>query len=322
MPKSNQVILGEPGTILDGENAVADGVGRAFANYITIRGLTIKNYTNVCINWGADGWGQYWTIEDNDVSLCSTGIVVKKGGTYRGNYVHHNERYGMEGTGEFDLLIEGNEIAYNRTDLGADPGDSGATKFLNTADAVFRGNNVHDNYGQGIWFDGYNYRALIEDNTVTDNNENGILYELGYTATIRNNVVTGNGFSNSGGGGEGAGILVIVARDCEVYGNTVAGNRNGIGGQSADRGTDRNTGLPWRLAGLYVHDNTVTMNEADLAKTGIWDFAVGQPAVQASAGNRFENNTYSLTPTGGLFFKYGNPTLTLAGWQAIFPLDG
>ena len=205
----------------------ADGVGRAVANDITIRGLTIRNYTNACVNWGADGWGRRWTIEDVDAGYCKLGVKVKKGGIYRDNYIHHNLQYGMEGTGEFDLVVEGNEIAFNRTDTSWDPGDSGGTKFHSTVGMVVRDNYVHDNNGIGIWLDGPNTGAVIEGNLVVDNDQAGIVHELGYSPVIRNNTVEGNVLRFRRLGGEGAGILAFSVRDAEIHGNVVTGNRNG-----------------------------------------------------------------------------------------------
>ena len=327
MPRSGQVITGEPGTILDGGGVTADGVGRAVANDITIRGLTIRNYTNACVNWGADGWGRRWTIEDVDAGYCKLGVKVKKGGIYRDNYIHHNLQYGMEGTGEFDLVIEGNEIAFNRTDTSWDPGDSGATKFHSTVGMVVRDNHVHDNNGIGIWLDGSNTDAVIEGNLVVDNDQAGIVAELGYSPVIRNNTVEGNGFASDGLGGEGAGILAFSVRDADIYGNVVTGNRNGIAGRSDDRGVDSDTGEEWLLEDLYVHDNLITMDEG---ATGIWDYLPGEPALKPAAGIRFEGNIYTLTPSGGRFLRWtdaiaGNGAwdlFTLTGWRAHFPLDG
>ena len=326
MPRSGQVITGEPGTILDGGGVTADGVGRAVANDVTIRGLTIRNYTNACVYWGADGWGRRWTIEDVDAGYCKIGVKVKKGGIYRGNYIHHNLQYGMEG-GDSDVVVEDNEIAFNRTDTSWDPGDSGATKFYNSVGMVVRDNYVHDNNGFGIWFDGSNTDAVIEGNLVVDNDQAGIVHELGYSTIIRNNTVEGNGFGSDGLGGEGAGILAFSVRDAEIYGNVVTGNRNGIAGRSDDRGVDDDTGEEWLLEDLYVHDNYITM---DTGATGIWDYLPGEPALEPESNVRFEGNIYTFIPSAGRFLRWtdaiagnsGWDLFTLTGWRAHFPLDG
>jgi parallel beta-helix repeat protein len=192
---------------------------------------------------------------------------------------------------------------------------------------VVRDNHVHDNNGFGIWLDGSNTDAVIEGNLVVDNDQAGIVAELGYSPVIRNNTVEGNGFASDGLGGEGAGIPAFSVRDAEIYGNVVTGNRNGIAGRSDDRGVDSDTGEEWLLEDLYVHDNLITMDEG---ATGIWDYLPGEPALEPAANIRFEGNVYTLTPASGRFLRWtdaiaGNGSwdlFTLTGWRAHFPLDG
>jgi parallel beta-helix repeat protein len=330
MPKSGQTITGQKGTILDGEGVAEDGVGRASANNITIRGLTIKNYKDKCIDWGAQGAGTAWTIENNDLSYCTMGIKTKRGGTYKNNYVHHNRQYGMNGNGGTQIKVIGNEIAFNRTNRSYDSGDSGGTKFLRTFDAIVRGNHVHDNYGNGIWFDGSNHDALIENNVVTNNEGAGIFHELGFSPTIRNNTVKGNGHESSGRAGGGSGILVLATKDAKIYRNTVTNNRNGImakwNDMNAGRDKDNLTGETFYLKNLYVHDNVVTMQ---VGTTGIADLSAAQMSVEASWNNRFENNTYNLANASGTFFRWkdadpnksGSQLYTYSQWRLVHPKD-
>ncbi len=320
MPKSGQTIIGQNGAILDGEGRTADGVGRANANNITIRNLTIRNYTDKCIDWGAQGAGLNWTIEDTEVSYCLTGIKVKKGGTYKNNYVHHNRKYGMNGNG-VNLTVVGNEIAYNRTDKSQDLGDSGGTKFLRTERLVIRSNHVHDNYGHGIWVDGSNQGALIEKNKVTNNERVGIFHELGFSPTIRNNTVKGNGHKTDGKAAAGSGILVLATKDANVYGNTVTGNRNGIMAKWNDlkpgRATDNLTGEKFYLKNLNVHNNVIAMN---VGTTGIADLSNAKNAYTSSWNNRFAGNSYTLGSSSGKFFRW-KETITYAQWKQIHPSD-
>ena len=330
MPKSRQTFVGDPGAVLDGEGVTEYGIGPATANGVTIRGLVIENYTGSCIERGARGWGRRWTVEGVEARFCDVGIRVKEGGTYRNNYIHHNGVYGMNGTGD-DIVVEGNEIAFNRTAPSAPKGDSGGTKFLRTHNLVLRNNHVHDNLGNGLWVDGSNVGALIEHNRVVDNAAVGIFHELGFGPVIRHNHVEGNGWDSTGRAGSGSGILVLATCDAQVYGNTVVGNRNGILGKYADphpgRDADPFTGEPYVLKNLSVHHNTVTMNQGD---TGIIDYATGHPTYQPSWNNRFANNTYTLTPPNGQFFRWtdGTPAtaswerLTLSQWQEHHPTDG
>ena len=324
-PRSNQKIIGEPGAILDGEGVTADGIGSAAANGIVIKGLEIRNYTDKCVEWGAQGYGRNWRIENNDIHHCAVGIKVKSDNTYVGNMIHHNRIYGISGSGD-NIKVIGNEISYNRTDTSAAYGNSGATKFASTTNLVLRDNHVHHNYGHGLWTDGHTKNALIEDNRVVANHGNGIFHELGYGPTIRNNWVEGNGTGQSGRGADGAGISVFSTFDAVVSGNTVKNNVHGIVGKHDERCCER-SGAQWKLKNLRVTGNTVTMDEG---YTGLYDLAAGDDVYSSSWNNVFADNTYTLQPSSGTFFLWKDPDpgtatherLTLTQWRNIQTNDG
>ncbi len=72
--------------------------------------------------------------------------------------------------------------------------DAGGTKFVSSDGMIVRGNEVHDNYGAGLWWDGFNQNARIYDNVIYDNLNWGIFWELSYGGTkIHDNTLTGNG---------------------------------------------------------------------------------------------------------------------------------
>ena len=319
-PRSNQKIIGEPGAILDGEGVTADGIGSAAANGIVIKGLEIRNYTDKCVEWGAQGYGRNWRIENNDIHHCAVGIKVKSDNTYVGNMIHHNRIYGISGSGD-NIKVIGNEISYNRTDTSAAYGNSGATKFASTTNLVLRDNHVHHNYGHGLWTDGHTKNALIEDNRVVANHGNGIFHELGYGPTIRNNWVEGNGTGQSGRGADGAGISVFSTFDAVVSGNTVKNNVHGIVGKHDERCCER-SGAQWKLKNLRVTGNTVTMDEG---YTGLYDLAAGDDVYSSSWNNVFADNTYTLQPSSGTFFLWKDPDpgtatherLTLTQWRKV-----
>ena len=61
-------------------------------------------------------------------------------------------------------MFEKNEIAYNGP----------AHKMLATTNVTFRGNFVHHNTNDGIFYDTDNTSSTIEGNRVEDNGRNGI----------------------------------------------------------------------------------------------------------------------------------------------------
>ena len=147
--------------------------------------------------------------------------------TIRNSYLHHNGRNGF-GCGECTgMLAHNNEIAYNGSDewLGV-----GAAGIKSTSDfIVIRGNSIHHNNGNGIWFDVDARNQLIEQNTVHSNTRKGIFIEISDGAVIRYNSVTGNNCAivlygcqprNDSSGG----IATNSSRNIEIYGNVLGGN--------------------------------------------------------------------------------------------------
>jgi parallel beta-helix repeat protein len=309
-PESGQSITGENGTVLDGEGRTRHAIGdETTANDITLRNLEIVNYTEFGIAWGGQGGGRGWLIVDCEIAHSYGGLALKDGATVRDSHIHHNTTHGVWGNGS--VVLEGNDISYNHSQSHSSRAHGGILLGRST-NSVVRNNHIHHNYSFGLHFDGHNENNLIENNVVEDNDDTGILYELGYSATIRNNVARRNGAGTSGKGGDGAGIQVLGSTDVTVQGNRVEGNVNGIVGRQPDR-TASDGGL-WELKNLRVINNTVTMSQG---WTGIYDRASGQPSLDAN--NVFEGNSYS---TSGDHFRWGSDMMDLSDWQHIHPNDG
>ena len=96
----------------------------------------------------------------------------------RGNFIHHNALYGINGGPTRDVLIENNEVAYNKTHATEHAAGTGVVQKIvgsvaGTYGVVWRGNWVHDNKGPGIWSDGNVHNVLYEDNVVERNSGPG-----------------------------------------------------------------------------------------------------------------------------------------------------
>jgi parallel beta-helix repeat protein len=311
-PKSGQTITGENGTVLDGEGRTPHAIGgETLANELSLRNLEIINYTEFGIAWAGQGGGQGWVIENCEIAYNYAGIQLKGTGvTVRNSFIHHNTTHGLlGGAGGGGVVLEGNEISFNHSQ-GRSGTARGGVLLVNASNSVVRNNHIHQNYSFGLHFDGHQKNVRIENNVVEDNHDVGILYELGSSATIRNNVARRNGAKSSGQAGDGAGILIFGSSDVTIDGNRVEGNANGIVGRQDDR--TRSEGS--ELKNLRVVNNTVTMSGGF---TGIYDAASGQPSLNAN--NVFEKNSYS---TSGEHFRWGSEMMTLSEWQKIHPNDG
>ena len=204
VPKAGDVFRGEPGTVLDGQNATVFAFkgwnGTRWVDGVTLRNISITRYTPPAQNgaiWGGDDLTRSttgWVLDSLEVSY-NTNLGVRIGNRMRvtNSHLHHNGTINIGGVG-VGVLIEGNEIAFGNWRFASDPGfESGGTKFVKTDSLVVRNNYVHDNGGPGIWTDIDNVHVLIENNRVEANAREGIVHEIGYSAVIRNNSVTGNG---------------------------------------------------------------------------------------------------------------------------------
>lgn len=317
VPKSGDTFTGEPGAILDGQDVTPYAFDRGtkpYPNYVQIKGLIIQHYAS------PDQYGAI--LAGTSTSQSTTGWVVQNceirynehGGIKLGNkmkvlnnYVHHNKQIGISGSGD-SVLVEGNEIAYNNY-LKIYPFGRvlGGAKFVETRWLVVRGNNVHDNQGNGLWTDIGNIYALYENNLLVANSGAGIMHEISYDVVIRNNTARGNGFARDWI--TGAGILISASANATVYGNTVTGNKQGIVGIQQNR-THDGVDYSSNLKNMYVHDNTVQVPSG-----GVSGISSGTGTLTFTGrNNRYVSNSYDLG-SDTKPFTWMNQRETKTEWQ-------
>lgn len=327
VPKSGNVFHGEPGAVLDGQNVTQHAFrpGSApFPSNVTIRGLKVTRYNSPQQSGAIQAGGHAqidgssgWVIENNEVSYnYDTGIRIGNSTLIRNNNIHHNRRINLAGVGN-NTVIENNDISYgNHLRAHNINFEAGGTKFTNTNGLLIRNNNLYNNVGVAVHMDLNNINTVIEGNQVRNNDSEGIAIEVSYKTTIRNNIVTGNGFNdplNRYTWLWNAGIGVHASPDVEIYGNTVSGNYNGITATQQDRSAEPAVYGPHILQNLYVHDNTVTMQSGQTGAVQDW----GGTAVFTSRNNRWVNNRYILTGNGAYPFHWMNGSgRTEAQWRA------
>ena len=299
-PRDGDKFIGESGTILSGEDRV-EFAFRSGASNVTIQNLTIEKYANKAQSGVVAGGGKAWRIVNNEIRYnWGGGVTLNDRYQLIGNNIHHNRQIGIKGSGT-DVLIDGNEIAFNNYRGDYDPEwEAGGTKFLKTVNLVVRGNYVHDNRGPGLWTDYDNYNTLYENNVVEDNDGNGIFHEVSYDAIIRNNKVRRNNKSQ---------IRITSSANMEIYGNVVVatGGSSGIYGADSSRGSG-SRGV-FKIENLWVHNNTIVM---DSGFTGLRDNK-GSGAVWSN-NNRFDRNTYTTNAAKPFFWM--NKSRTPQEWTS------
>ncbi len=194
-----------------------------------------------------------------------------------------NGNLGIGGCCSREALIENNEIDGNNYARFEPTWGAGGVKTAGTTALVARKNNVHDNSGIGLWSDIGAIFTIYDGNTVTNNSQGGIFYEISHGAWIMRNIVSQNGSSAKGKPGGGwlyyGQITVSTSDSVVVDSNTVTIGEfgNGITVLDQERGTDNRGRLASR-------DNLVTNNKITYLS------AVGASGAGSDRDRIFENN--------------------------------
>ena len=236
-------------------------------------------------------------------------------------HTHHNGRYGLTVTpactgcsGPSGVIIQDSEISFNNTRKLSTLADAGGTKFGHSDGMIVRGNEVHDNYGSGLWWDGFNKNARVYDNVIYDNLNWGIFWELSYGGTeIHHNSLNRNGVGD-GTANWGANVQLLVSTSdggvdgIKIYSNAIRGTAFPLGllnHGSVNPGTKQ----------VYVHHNHMTLL-ASTTRVGAAVFEGSIELFSASANNRFDRNTYRVLDRGASYWAWNGRTLTWSQWRA------
>ena len=187
---------------------------------VTIRNLVIRDSSEQGIH-AYTNFSDGWVIDHNEVTGNKSGVQIGNFTTVSANTIHHNvgnsssskpadRGGGYGGYLQHDNLWVNNEIAYNGPEQ----------KFVGSARVTFRGNVVHHNEADGIWYDFDNVGVVIENNIVNDNGRMGIDHECNQSrAIIRNNRSARNATAD---------VFISCSSNTEVYGNTIRLRRLGV----------------------------------------------------------------------------------------------
>jgi parallel beta-helix repeat protein len=266
---------------------------------VRIRNLVVEKFGNQSQS-GAVHTGRNWVVAGSEIRLNHGGGVHQGPGTVlRNNYIHHNGQLGIAGGQEECSFTEGivavgNEVAHNNTAGYNWTWEGGATKWVYTDGLIIRNNHVHHNYGMGIWIDWGLTNTLIEGNVSEDNYGEGIVMEAAASTVVRNNIVRRNGHMHpvTGNVVYGAGILIAISPDTEVYDNVVEDNKAGITAHVDPRLLTICDAYQSGVRRTRVHENVIRQPSgiaAGLQRNDVSDASFYDPQ-----GNRWFNNRYLL----------------------------
>jgi parallel beta-helix repeat protein len=266
-----------------------------------------------------------WVVKGTEFRRnFNTGLLVQGDNARVSNVdTHHNGRYGIAVSAPCTgcrapngVIIERSEIAYNNTRQLATLDDAGGTKFAGgPSGMIVRNNDVHHNYGSGLWWDTNSEDARIYGNVIHDNRQWGILWEASYGGTkIHHNRLIDNGVGD-GTENWGANVQLLVSNSDGSVGGGIEIYENRIVGTAIAVGLLNHTeGMPGTRQ-VHIHDNTMALRAETTRVGGVLHF--GDPSLfDRASGNRFERNTYLVRDRGGTYWKWDGQTLTWQQWNA------
>ena len=339
-PKTGNTFVGE--YVSENNKAILDGTGwtttddtqapfRVYDNpndpndpntaidNVTIKNLVIRNMPQYGIHGSHTRSANQWRIEFNEIASGKVGLMFASNSTIQNNYIHHNvgnpssPNPGERGGGYLgqyanNTILNNNEIAWNGPEQ----------KVGLSVNVTFRDNFVHNNLGDGIWYDLNNndfaapLSALIEGNRVEDN-RNGIVFEISIGAIIQNNTFRRNR--------EDA-VLITVSQNAQIHNNLFEANLGGIEyflncGSFAEGFDLRNNAAYDNTIVVGTQSNTWATGFSQLSQCTAAQLA---PYLDGTKNLTFSRNTYyvpSLSFTR--YFLWGGVWKDWNQWQALLP---
>jgi parallel beta-helix repeat protein len=294
----------DAGTVILGDDPAGHdvelGVGaKGFASPavdVSIQNLDLRLFTSTGVHMlpGATGW----TLHDVSVDAAhDSGVNLRDGAVMDGGELAWNGRYGLNARGS-NVTVDGVDVSHSDAAHYLDGGGgcvaAGGSKFVGTVGLVLRNSVFHDNACNGIWLDVDTYDSTIENNTSTDNQDDGIRVEVSHKLSISGNTVKGNG---------GWGIYLANSPVADVSQNTVGDNRNGaIVLNWSGRTTPTSAYGSYATSDVDVHDNTMILTAPDQIVGIIDKTGTGYPYT-AAADNHYRANHYHLPDSAWRYFR-------------------
>ncbi len=321
------------GAVIDGQGGAFVGINGADAPGDQRGTIILGGVFQHFGNGSAPSWtspvilGRNWVVAGSEFKdNFNAGLRIQGDGARVSRVkTHHNGRYGLTVNqpcngcpGPAGVVIEDSEIAFNNTRQLSVIDDAGGTKFSGgTRGMIVRHNDVHDNYGSGLWWDTNNRNAKVYGNRIYDNRNCGILYEMSFGGTkIHHNTLIGNGI------GDGTVAWTINVQLSIASSDGSRGGRGGIqiyantiGGAAYPLGLVTHAGRP-STKRVQVSDNLLILR-APSSRVGGADASGTGEMFGPSAGNRFRANIYRVLDPQAAYWVWNGETLTWAQWQAL-----
>jgi parallel beta-helix repeat protein len=307
VPKDGDVFTGagEGQTVITGTAGINGFDSKSKVSNVVVSQLTVKGF--------ADGirTGTGWIVDGVEAAFNEIGIhMYGDDAVVRNSYAHDNGVFGVHGTRSTGQQLLSSEVSYNHTDSSVSSGYSGGAKWVYASGLVIQGNNIHDNYGNGLWLDNETSGALVSANTVRGNEEDGLRLEISHDNVIQSNQVSANG---------GQAIDLVNSRDNVVTGNTISGpSSQDVVFRMIGNGRVDDAGNEYVNAGNRADHNTITLVSTS-QQVGVIRSA------GTTYGNSFDANTYVVPSPSAAYFKWWdgstNQRVDWSTWRGTYGQD-
>lgn len=234
---------------------------RVEGDYVQLRGLRFRFAANMAQHGAVVLAGKHDTLED-----CVVEYMNSSGATFSGEHqvvrrcvFRENGQLGFGANGAHDLLFA-ECLVENNNVKGFDRGwEAGGDKLVLCRDALLERSRFLRNRGNGIWFDIGNEQCSVRQCLIANNEDSGIFYEISYGLNAHDNIIIGNGFSETAGAwGAQAGISISSSPECLIERNLIVENREGFNFREQTRTTPR-IGQKGEVP-VWNHDETIRRN--------------------------------------------------------------
>lgn len=228
-------------TLSSGRRGNADGTvirGMGFAHFAE-NAVSITNTDNVILENNTFVWNG---LRGAHFRLSTNGVV-------RGNTFSFNGMHGIRGGLAHRILVDNNTFSYNNFEHFRKDYTGAGMKVVFTEGGVWRNNLFEHNVGNGIWADASTYNSKIENNTIRNNEQIGVMLEISHKA-----IVSGNKISNSP-----CGIMIADTSSVQVYNNTLSANKKNILVKDSPRVNKNKAeiakGITWITRNISIKNN-------------------------------------------------------------------
>jgi hypothetical protein len=315
---NKSISLISSGAIIDGANAtgtVRDGLVSVYANSVKVQGFNITNAPE----YGLANFGSNSQFVSN--------VIHKTQGP--GIWMRDGQFNSFEGNELYDTVLQ-NSVSFDGTHYTCNPNASSWPSAINSwgaaASNIWRGNNVHDNCGEGIVVVAGD---LVENNSFK-NNWSVEVYIISNGAIVRNNTIVDTKPYAPRGSDQSwrsvpAGISigdeeVCLADNSTITGNSIAGSRYGVSFYAyiscsgvKNSLIENNSILNTWEYGLRIlsgsHTNsTIRNNKVQLTS--------GRPLTIQGGGFTVTGNTFFSNTS---VFEWNGKTYDFTGWNNVVP---